>query len=423
MKKQFSQLTHKSAWGIRLIVCILVVISLPTIVAHAQPTGTTIQVNTFTDELNVDPPDFNGKCSLREAITAANKDISVDACPAGNGTDAIMLPAGTYTLSLAGIDEDDAATGDLDITGDLRITGHGPDGTVIDGGSIDRVFHVVGSGHKVGFYGLVIQNGNAADTTLFGGGAILNYGELTISGCTFRDNQTIRNGGAIDNTNYGALYLSNSTFHNNSAPDGGGLYNKGMAELTGITFYANNGGERGGAFDNWNNALLTNVTISGNTAVSGGGVFTDGILTLLNVTITNNSSGIANRGDTRAKSTMIVNSTGGDDKNCTDSSVTSEGNNLDSGNSCDFNDATDQSNTNPQLGALSDNGGPTWTHIPLAGSPAIDKGSALECPTFDQRGALRPADGDENGSALCDVGAVEYNGIFPGFIYLPLVRR
>ncbi|NIM52595.1 MAG: CSLREA domain-containing protein, partial [Gemmatimonadales bacterium] len=97
----------------------------------------TITVNTTDDELNAD-----GDCSLREAITAANTDAVVDTCTAGSGTDTITVPAGTYTLSIAGTGEDAAATGDLDVTDDLTINGAGADSTIIDGGGIDRVLHV-----------------------------------------------------------------------------------------------------------------------------------------------------------------------------------------------------------------------------------------------------------------------------------------
>jgi CSLREA domain-containing protein len=74
-----------------------------TALAFAQATpsstqaGTTIPVNTTTDELNND-----GDCSLREAVQAASTDTAADACPAGNGWDTISIPAGTYQLTLAG---------------------------------------------------------------------------------------------------------------------------------------------------------------------------------------------------------------------------------------------------------------------------------------------------------------------------------
>jgi len=70
-----------------------------------------IAVTTTADELNAD-----GDCSLREAIQAANTDTAVDACPAGSGADTIVVPAGTYAISIAGTGEDANATGDFDIT-------------------------------------------------------------------------------------------------------------------------------------------------------------------------------------------------------------------------------------------------------------------------------------------------------------------
>src|SRR3989338_6962424 len=54
-----------------------------------------ITITTINDELNAD-----GDCSLREAIESANTDTAIDACLAGAGTDTIILPAGTYVLSI-----------------------------------------------------------------------------------------------------------------------------------------------------------------------------------------------------------------------------------------------------------------------------------------------------------------------------------
>ena len=50
-----------------------------------------------------------------------------------------------------------------------------------------------------------------------------------------------------------------------------------------------------------------------------------------------------------------------------------------------------QFNVNPLLGPLQDNGGPTFTHALLPGSPAIDAGRSVGLTT-DQRGAPRPVD-------------------------------
>lgn len=73
----------------------------------------------------------NADCSLREAIRAANAQV---------GTDTIVLPAGTLTLSIPGRGENLAAIGDLDITSNVEISGQGVGSTTIDGRGIDRVF-------------------------------------------------------------------------------------------------------------------------------------------------------------------------------------------------------------------------------------------------------------------------------------------
>ena len=62
-------------------------------------------------------------------------------------------------------------------------------------------------------------------------------------------------------------------------------------------------------------------------------------------------------------------------------------------------------------------GGSTPVHQPLPGSPAVDQTiAALACPSFDQRGLSRPRDGDGDGGAVCDIGAVELAG--PGEIFV-----
>lgn len=60
------------------------------------------------------------------------------------------------------------------------------------------------------------------------------------------------------------------------------------------------------------------------------------------------------------------------------------------------------------LASLADNGGPTLTHLPEAGSPVIDMGDT-ECPRMDQRWYRRSTDGTGDGLAGCDCGAVEYD--------------
>ncbi len=346
-------------------------------VVHA---GTTITVNTFDDELNTD-----GDCSLREAIQSANSDTGGDACPAGNGTDTINVPSGTFTLSIAGYYENANVTGDLDVTTDLNILGESADSTIINGNGIDRVLHVM-SGTSVVVSNLTLTGGNAPSGTPGGGGGIFNQGTLLILNSQIKNNQSGLGGGI---SNFGHLTVENSTIIGNSAGDGGGISN----------FYDN---------DFFPSVLtVINSTISGNFATDSGGVLNVGTASLTNVTVSENkgddAGGITNPdGSTTLKNTIVANNTEADGTTPSDcqNAVTSAGHNLDSDGSCVLNGTGDISSTDPLLGPLQNNGGPTETYALLPGSPAIDAGGS-DCPATDQRGITRP-----QGSA-CDIGAFE----------------
>jgi len=138
--------------------------------------NTTILVNTLADELATD-----GNCSLREAIRASNTGAVVDACPAGSGANTITLPAGIYTLSIAGANEDIALSGDLDITAPLILNGHAAGDTIIDANALDRVLQVM-SGATVTLSNLTLRSGKVFDQTINNsGGGIYNAGTLTLN--------------------------------------------------------------------------------------------------------------------------------------------------------------------------------------------------------------------------------------------------
>ncbi len=377
-----------------------------------------ITVNTLDDEMVVD-----GNCSLREALQAANLDTAVDACPAGSGADTIYLPTGVYTLSIAGAGENNGLTGDLDIQSDLTITGSGEGASIVDGAGLDRVFHVVGV-YQVKIANLTIRNGSVQTAGIYGGGGILNQaGDLTVERCVLESNQAVNTGGGIDN--HSNLTVDKVTFYQNHAEVGAGLFNDGQLSVVNSAFTQNTADHTGGGLDNnADGATVKNSTFSGNSANQGGGLFSAGEMTLLNLTIVQNSTGLNNNGvnPVRIKNSIIALSTAGSD--CIGGGpLTSQGNNVDSDNSCNFNLSSDQSGVDPQIDVLADNGGPTLTHALKAGSPAIDHGDNTDCPETDQRGAFRPADGDGDQIATCDIGAFEFNASFPKSVNLPLLLR
>lgn len=418
---------------------------------------TIITVTTTNDELNND-----GDCSLREAIQAANQNTVVDNCAAGVGDDEINLPAGTYTLTLPGDNEENNASGDLDIQSNLTINGAGAISTTIDGNALDRVLDIPLNQVRVIVKNLTVANGLAK----FDGGGIRNNGALTLMHSIISTNKAyygggiynestlsmidsiIRNNHAVDFNSFGGgianrgtLTMTNSTISDNtSIRYAGGFNNDGTATLTAVTISRNRASEQGGGILNSGDLVLTNSTMEGNgadTIIGGGAISTFGPLTLTNSTLSGNIAGHAAgiyvqlHTVTLNHSTITANrarggSVGGiqsgfqatvilansivanqlQGKDCLPESViASVGYNLDSDNSCNLTEASDIPGVNAQLGPLQDNGGPTWTHALLPGSVAIDHGDCLGGTlTTDQRGVVRPQ------GAACDIGSYETTG-------------
>lgn len=390
----------------------------------AAPQGSTIVVTTRNDELNTD-----GDCSLREAIRSANLDTAVDQCTAGNGADTILLTTGTYKLSLSnnGNPEDQSIKGDLDITDDVVIEGISANDTLINGNQVDRVFHILG-GSYVTIKNLTIKNGNSTTSGLGGGGILVEgSAQLSLSNIIITSNQSATVGGGIDNFG-GSVIIIDSIIQNNQAKIGGGIFNDGTLDIyrTLIAYNTATGSGTdvdGGGLDNAGEAYLENTTISNNSAPSGsgGGVFNDGLIEFLNVTIAENDGGgfVHNAGAARFKNSLVAKNT---TFNCSGiNKPTSLGNNLENTDSCNFNQTSDLVNVAPNISALQDNDGFSYTHALLSNSPAIDSGDNLDCPDTDQRTALRPADGNQDDKAICDIGAFEYNAIIPMPVFLPVI--
>lgn len=207
----------------------------------------TITVDTTVDEL-ID----NGNCSLREAVQAANEGTAVDNCPAGGITTTIMIPAGTYSLTIPLDFDDDYHTGDLDILTSVIIKGAGADVTILDANKLDRVFFISDEG-----------NAEISDVTITGGNAGLDP-----------DGEG-RDGGGIW-VYEGRLYLHDAIVKGNEAHKGATL-----------------GGLGGGIMGNGAEIIVKDVEISGNdAAATGGGLHVrDGIGIVENSHIVENNSG------------------------------------------------------------------------------------------------------------------------------------
>jgi hypothetical protein len=222
---------------------------------------------------------------------------------------------------------------------------------------------------------LTVDNSIISDNS---GTAVFNTGNVTIVNSTLSGNSVQGDsGGGIRSgffKNPGTLVtVINSTISGNSADDGGGIFNcYGLVSIVNSTISGNAAKYEGGGIVNCGKAQIANSTLSGNSAPAG---FGGGIINSAAVETANT---IFNAG---ASGENIVNNGG---------TVTSHGYNVCSDNGSGYlTGPGDQINTDPLLGPLRDNGGPTLTHMLLPGSPAIDAGDPNFAPPpfHDQRGS------------------------------------
>lgn len=239
---------------------------------------------------------------------------------------------------------------------------------------------------------------------------------------------------------------------------GGGINHQAGALTLSRVLLSNNAARRtgsgggsvasGGAMIAFAPVQIVNTTVSGNRSESvdtsfAGGMSLSGGGTVNNVTITNNrviadTGEVASGGGLRGTGTLDVSNTIIAGNSSTNSSpdcggsFTSAGYNLIGDNSsCSFTATTGDlvgnvagggSPIDPELATLGDYGGSISidglvlameSNAPLTGSPAVDAGDPNvpgdggTCQTTDQRGDSRPEDGDNDGGAVCDIGAIE----------------
>jgi hypothetical protein len=278
------------------------------------------------------------------------------------------------------------------------------------------------SGNSATNGGGIVNNGllDVGDSTLSGntavnGGGIDSFGSLRVDDSTLSGNSALNGGGVAS---FGAnTSITDSTLSGNAATNGGGLYDGiVMALVDASTLSGNTATNGGGMYVSNGDEKVTTGTIAGNTAVSGGGIFTNNAaLTITNSTVSGNDAtgaggqdGGGIMGGAVVAATIVADSLSGGDCSGRNGDL---GYNLDDDGTCGFSAANHgQSDVNPELGPLEDNGGPTETEAPASNSPVVNqiplgakvkKPKTILCPGTDQRGLARP-----QGSA-CDIGAVE----------------
>ena len=301
-------------------------------------------------------------------------------------------------------------TENLTIGFSVKLIGAGAKTTIINGVGVNGAVFTISTTALVTLSGVTIQHGHP--------GIILDSGSLTVIRSAVIENSAASGpnsyGGGI--WNFGTLTISNSTVARNAATCGSSCV-----------------AAWGGGIDNRGTAMINNSTISGNKAsagcttgefgcrAQGGGIHNQGTLTISSSTISGNmvslpncisrcglgGGGISNFEATTIQNSIVANNSVG---NC-EGSMNSNGYNLSSDVYCNFSGPGDLNNTDPKLGPLQNNGGPTQTQALLSGSPALDAGNPTGCKDgnghllkTDQRGAPRPDKEDTGG---CDMGAFE----------------
>lgn len=321
----------------------------------------------------------------------------------------------------------------------------------------------------VTFKRITIANGNIT-SGLIAGGAIQNFGKLTLDTVVLRGNHAIGSGAIFQEPCTGcldpSLIVTNCLFQNNSTGGGGAISMQGGNASIADSTFTGNAAPGAGAIEIYGNSTfkinmtidrctftantansyaggaitveslnpgssvsLTNDTFTGNSAIGANGrgaaVYIDAApVSITNCTIARNnaaSSGGAIYFGSRAPATKVNNSivasnSGG---NCS----LEPGGNFSGGHNIQYGDSTCFLMTvaNPLLGLLADNGGPTQTIEVKAGSPAIDAADTAAAPSTDQRGIVR-TDGNGDGVVAADIGSFEAPAVTAGNTNL-LVRR
>jgi CSLREA domain-containing protein len=415
--------------------------------------GATITVNTDSDGVGAD-----GLCELREAIEAANTNAVVDGCSAGDSTlspDIISFDLATDLISL---------TADLPVvTQSLEIAGPGAGRLTVDG---SESFAIIETPNMAGpliirdirfFRGLNEEGGCVftganggvviedaifeacrASTGTAGGLRAFGVGSTTIRRTTFNGNRSTSIGGGAYFTNGTSVLIEDSLFLGNLAIEiarKGGAIAVSTALPTTIrrsTFFGNRAAREGSVLHQLTSAesvTMEHCTVIQNEVVGttqfdiGAAIDAPGALTLFNTVVADNSTASTfsditdiNLGDTGSVTTLGYNFIGNNEGA---SSAFPAGTNANG----DLVGDKDQPR-NPQLGDLQDNGGPTWTALPVEGSGLIDHGS---CPDekSDQRGYGNNETGKraidildiENSDDGCDIGAAEYAAAAPPLVF------
>lgn len=360
--------------------------------------------------------DSNNECSLQAAIDETN---SLDQAAV------INLAAGTYTLT---------STLKILIQSTVQIQGVSNTSSILDGGSNISILETGDTTMKyasriIKGVGFVNGNGTGAYAS-----ALNAVGSVRISGSRFQNNSGAPTifAGVLSND----IILEDSTISQSGSSVGIHSHTSSSFEILRSEIFNCNGGgiiaesdsnvsiKQSSIYNNGaNGILITKFSSSGvieNTTLSGNfiGIFitfdyTSPDFIIRNTTVKDSNLGfyslrLDNAGSAHVllQNSIFLNTNGHGSCNFQSNSSTDNilaQNSIVDNNTCG---TTGINIANPLLQNMALNGGTTHTMLPQTGSPAIDAGNNLFCPSYDQRGSARPID-SLGGGAICDIGAVE----------------
>ena len=326
-----------------------------------------IQVDTTADG---NDDECASDCTLREAIAVADP----------NQGQWVSMRPGVYRLTLGPLVLQN------DIVFGVSFAGNNSAGarsTIIDARGAGRAVEIP-AGSSAVLAGVTITGGNAAT----GGGALVaSGGQLSLYDAIVKGNVATGRGGGVANA--GSLTVFNSTFSGNRAASGGAIASEASTNsfVFTSTLSGNSASGAGGAVAASGSFFLQRATIAGNTAPTGGGVFDEGgaIQSFWGTLLAGNSGACAG----------------------TLTSRTQWSSNLSDDASCAFEPGQGTNGVDPQIGSLTNNGGPTDTHALREGSPAINAVDGTFCipGSTDQRHGT--------GQDACDIGSYELGAQLP----------
>ena len=317
-----------------------------------------------------------------------------------------------------------------------------------------------------GLYQVVVSDNWISSTQIAIGGGLLNFNSGTLSLELSRVERNwitgtlpnSGNGGGLHNASNSHMIIISTTLAENQSIYGGGLQNDGLMTITASSIYSNAAIEIAGGIANIGaddpaaQLMIVNSTIGANRSQgSAGGIHNDGRMSIFNATVANNVADADQdgRGDVGGLSTgtrlsgtvetFVANSVIALNidaspvltsfviaPDCGGMLIAQGINLVQNTTGCKLTGTLGRviTNTNPRLGPLQDNSGPTWSYQPMFASPLINSGAMDGCRdanntvlNVDQRGLQRPRDG------RCDLGALETDNLVTAVLYMPTLWR